>query len=177
MEKYIGDFLNIPTLSKLKCSWHEDSLMVSLKQFHTFMKTEHDPDCGREHPRKFNVKKELGKHSDSIKINEDIFFSIPALLRYMFHHSNEYKVCNDTVKDIISGLTILTEHENIVNNLTSRSTNEISKSGINDATFDHSGVQLKSDCYSDHDGRVSSSEHPITRPCAGPFLIMYSLFS
>jgi hypothetical protein len=55
----------------------------------------------------------------------------------MFHHSNEYKVCKDTVKDIISGLTILTEDRNIVNNLTSRSTNEIPKSGINGATFDN----------------------------------------
>jgi hypothetical protein len=120
------------------------------------MKIEHDPDCGREHPRKFNVKKELGKHSDSIKINEDTFFSIPALLRYMFHHSNEYKVCKDTVKDIISGLTILAEDRNIVNNLTSRSTNEIPKSGINGASFDNPDVQSLSNCYSDHDGRVST---------------------
>lgn len=80
--------------------------MIGLKHFHEFLKNEHDPECGKEYPRKFNVKKELGKHSDSIRINGEIYFSMSTLIRYMFHHSNEYNVCRSTVNDIIMGLRV-----------------------------------------------------------------------
>ncbi|CAG2203315.1 KRAB [Mytilus edulis] len=106
MEKCLGDFFNIPTVSKLKCSLHQKKVMIGLKHFHEFLKNEHDPECGKEYPRKFNVKKELGKHSDSIRINGEIYFSMSALIRYMFHHSNEYNVCRSTVNDIIMGLRV-----------------------------------------------------------------------
>ncbi|CAC5414596.1 unnamed protein product [Mytilus coruscus] len=106
MEKCVGDFYNIPTVSKLKCSFHHKTVMISLKHFHEFLKSEHDPECGKEYPRKFNVKKELGKHSDSIRIHGEIYFSMSALIRYMFHHSNEYNVCRSTVDDIIMGLRV-----------------------------------------------------------------------
>lgn len=96
-------FENVPLLKNFSCTQFEgdDRKWINFKNILEFLRKNHLPTDSIKEIKSFNLLREFKSYKTGTQdIQNETFINLTTFLRYIFHHSDQLKICNQIVHQI-----------------------------------------------------------------------------